>query len=78
MCVDEVRVCDQGSGETNGGAIEGSDQELGEIGERAGDIEVVGYEALQGAATDVLRFGDRRLTEVCSAILESKYEYPVE
>ena len=51
--VDEVAEGDEGGGETDGGTIEGGDEDFRVGVEGAGDFEVVGYEVFEGFATDV-------------------------
>lgn len=43
--VDEVREPSKGSGEANGGTIEGDDKNLGVRVKGIGNVQVVGYEA---------------------------------
>lgn len=52
-CVDEVGETSKGSGEANGGTVEGDDKNLGVCVEGIGDVEVVGYEAGEEMAVNV-------------------------
>jgi hypothetical protein len=52
-CVDEVAEGDEGGGETDGGTVEGGDEDFGVGVEGVCDVEVVRYEGLECFAADV-------------------------
>lgn len=54
-CVDEVAERYEGGRETNGGAIERGDQDLGMCVEGIGDFEIIRYKVLERFAANVSR-----------------------
>ena len=56
-CIDEITVCDEGGGKTNGGSIEGGYQDLGVGVESIGDLKVVGDEGAEPVPAEISAVG---------------------